>query len=304
MPHADRAAGIGLCQALCARRGAGGLDHAGRRPRDAGLGVPQDRRRPADELPAGIGRRRRGARALFDHRARARPGLAHRRRAAPRSIARRAGTTAAFAPCNEPPLAALRALVAESRIELPDALPPMAAGIFGYLGYDMVRLMEELPAPNPDPIGIPDAILVRPTIVVRVRRGQGHDHRRHAGAAGEGVSAKTALARATERLAAIVDALDRPLDHAAANGERRPARRCCRPPTRRRPNTSGWCAPPRSTSPPATSFRWCCRSASRRRSNCRRSRSTARCGGSIRRRTSTSSTSATSRSPDRARKSW
>ena len=42
----------------------------------------------------------------------------------------------------------------------------MAAGIFGYLGYDMVRLMEELPQPNPDPIGIPDAVLVRPTIVV------------------------------------------------------------------------------------------------------------------------------------------
>src|SRR5438445_10830763 len=71
-----------------------------------------------------------------------------------------------FAPCNEPPLSALRALIAESRIELPDALPPMAAGIFGYLGYDMVRLMEELPPPNPDPIGIPDAVLVRPTIVV------------------------------------------------------------------------------------------------------------------------------------------
>src|SRR4029079_11262050 len=64
----------------------------------------------------------------------------------------------AFAPCNEPPLAALRALVAESRIELPEVLPPMAAGIFGYLGYDMVRQMEELPQPNPDPIGIPDAI--------------------------------------------------------------------------------------------------------------------------------------------------
>ena len=26
----------------------------------------------------------------------------------------------------------------------------MAAGLFGYLGYDMVRLMEELPPPNPD----------------------------------------------------------------------------------------------------------------------------------------------------------
>src|ERR671931_854987 len=76
---------------------------------------------------------------------------------------RRNGT---FTRCNEPPLKALRALVTESRIELPDTLPPMAAGIFGYLGYDMVRLIEELPAPNPDPIGIPDAVLIRPTIVV------------------------------------------------------------------------------------------------------------------------------------------
>src|SRR5947209_3413131 len=71
-----------------------------------------------------------------------------------------------FAPCGEPPLAALRALVDESRIELPAELPPMAAGIFGYLGYDMVRLMEELPPPNPDPIGIPEALMIRPTIVV------------------------------------------------------------------------------------------------------------------------------------------
>ena len=72
----------------------------------------------------------------------------------------------AFAPCGEPPLKALRTLIAESRIALPDGLPPMAAGVFGYLGYDMVRLMEELPQPNPDPIGIPDAVLVRPTIIV------------------------------------------------------------------------------------------------------------------------------------------
>ena len=72
----------------------------------------------------------------------------------------------AFTPCPEPPLAALRALIAESRIALPEALPPMAAGIFGYLGYDMVRQMEQLPPPNPDPVGIPDAVLVRPTIVV------------------------------------------------------------------------------------------------------------------------------------------
>src|SRR5690242_5728078 len=54
-----------------------------------------------------------------------------------------------FEPCPQPPLDALRSLVAESRIILPEGLPPMAAGIFGYLGYDMVRLMEELPSVNP-----------------------------------------------------------------------------------------------------------------------------------------------------------
>src|SRR5256885_17167970 len=62
-----------------------------------------------------------------------------------------------FAPCPEPPLAALRALIAESRIVLPEKLPPMAAGLFGYLGYDTGRLMGELPPPHPHPIGLPDA---------------------------------------------------------------------------------------------------------------------------------------------------
>ena len=98
----------------------------------------------------------------------------------------------------------------------------MAAGIFGYLGYDMVRLMEELPAPNPDPIGIPDAILVRPTIVVVFDAVKDTITVVTPVRPEEGSSAKTALARASERLAAIVDALDKPLDHAAADGNAGP----------------------------------------------------------------------------------
>ncbi len=66
------------------------------------------------------------------------------------------------------PLASLRALIAESRIALPDGLPPMAAGLFGYLGYDMVRLVERLPDVNPDPLGLPDAIMMRPSVVLVV----------------------------------------------------------------------------------------------------------------------------------------
>ncbi|MGL5735220.1 MAG: anthranilate synthase component I, partial [Beijerinckiaceae bacterium] len=72
-----------------------------------------------------------------------------------------------FVPEAGDPLTSLRRLIAESRIEgEADDLPPMAAGLFGYLGYDMVRLMERLPDAKADPIGVPDALLMRPTIMV------------------------------------------------------------------------------------------------------------------------------------------
>lgn len=59
----------------------------------------------------------------------------------------------------------LRRLIAESRIDLPETLPPMAAGLVGYMGYDMVRLVETLPDANPDPLGIPDGLFIRPTLM-------------------------------------------------------------------------------------------------------------------------------------------
>jgi anthranilate synthase component 1 len=70
----------------------------------------------------------------------------------------------AFEPDPLPPLDSLRALLAESRLENPPGLPPMAGGVVGYLGYDMVRQMERLPAKNEDPLGLPEAVLLRPTL--------------------------------------------------------------------------------------------------------------------------------------------
>ncbi|RKQ71614.1 anthranilate synthase component 1 [Litorimonas taeanensis] len=63
------------------------------------------------------------------------------------------------------PLDSLRKLQGESHFKLPEGIPPMAAGLFGYLGYDMIRQVEDIPASNIDPIGTPDAIMVRPKIV-------------------------------------------------------------------------------------------------------------------------------------------
>ncbi|HTV27762.1 MAG TPA: anthranilate synthase component I [Xanthobacteraceae bacterium] len=121
-----------------------------------------------------------------------------------------------FAPSAEPPLGALRSLVEESRIALPDRLPPMAAGVFGYLGYDTVRLIEErLPAPGADPIGIPDAVLVRPTVVIVFDAVEDTITVVTPVRPQKGVSAKQALSRARARLSRIVDALDRPLDKSA-----------------------------------------------------------------------------------------
>jgi anthranilate synthase component 1 len=62
-------------------------------------------------------------------------------------------------------LDSLRDLLAASRIELPPGLPPMAAGVFGAIGYDMIRLVETLPDINPDPLDLPDGIMARPSIV-------------------------------------------------------------------------------------------------------------------------------------------
>ena len=71
----------------------------------------------------------------------------------------------AFKTLDGRPLDTLRALQAESAFDLPEGIPPMGAGLFGYLGYDMIRQVETLASDLPDPIGTPDAIMVRPTIV-------------------------------------------------------------------------------------------------------------------------------------------
>ncbi len=67
---------------------------------------------------------------------------------------------------DKPTLASLRALIKDSRIELPDHIPPMAAALIGFMGYDTIRLVENIPNANPDTLGIPEGMFMRPTITV------------------------------------------------------------------------------------------------------------------------------------------
>jgi len=145
-----------------------------------------------------------------------RPDLIWRCRGGEAEINRRpASDAAAFVPCPAPPIQALRELIAQSQIELPASLPPMAAGLFGYFGYDMVRLMERLPTRQPPALDLPDGIFLRPTItaifdniedrvtVVTPIRPQ------------PGTDAAAAYAAAIARLETAVDDFARPLARSA-----------------------------------------------------------------------------------------
>jgi anthranilate synthase component 1 len=116
-----------------------------------------------------------------------------------------------FEPDGRAPLDSLRALIAESRIPLEEDLPPMAAGLFGYLGYDMVRAMERLPEPNPDALSVPDAILVRPTVMVVFDAVRDEISLIAPVRPAPGTSARAAYEAALARLETVVDALEAPL---------------------------------------------------------------------------------------------
>ncbi|WP_019955202.1 anthranilate synthase component I [Yoonia vestfoldensis] len=109
------------------------------------------------------------------------------------------------------PLAALRAILAESRIDLPSGLPAASAGLFGYLGYDMIRLVEHLPDVNPDPLGLPDAIMLRPSVVAVLDGVKGDVILVAPAYVRSGLSAKAAYAQAAERVMDAQRALDRSL---------------------------------------------------------------------------------------------
>ncbi|MFW8636412.1 anthranilate synthase component I [Cribrihabitans pelagius] len=115
----------------------------------------------------------------------------------------------AFAAQEGNPLDNLRALIAESRIALPEDLPQAAAGLFGYLGYDMIRLVEHLPDVNPDPLGLPDALMLRPSVIAVLDGVKGEVTVVSPAWAAGGQSAKAAYAQAAERVMDAVRDLER-----------------------------------------------------------------------------------------------
>lgn len=117
----------------------------------------------------------------------------------------------AFEDLSDDPLTTLRALLAESRINLPADLPAASAGLFGYLGYDMIRLIEHLPDMNPDPLDLPDAVMMRPSVVAVLDGVKGDVILVAPAYVKSDLSARAAYAQAAERVMDAQRALERPM---------------------------------------------------------------------------------------------
>lgn len=113
------------------------------------------------------------------------------------------------------PLDNLRALIGESKIDLPEDLPSAAAGLFGYLGYDTIRLVEHLPNVNPDPLGVPDAVMMRPSVVAVLDGVKGDVTVVSPAWVNDGQSARAAYAQAAERVMDAVRDMERALPQAS-----------------------------------------------------------------------------------------
>jgi anthranilate synthase component 1 len=108
------------------------------------------------------------------------------------------------------PYAAMAEYLGRYEIAEPDELPPFAGGAVGFFGYDLVRTVEPLPEPNPDPIGLPDMALMISDVLVAF------DHQRHevtviANAFVEDGGIDEAYARAAETIAEVREKLREPV---------------------------------------------------------------------------------------------
>jgi anthranilate synthase component 1 len=125
--------------------------------------------------------------------------------------ARAAADPADFVRDRRAPLESLKAFIDGSAIALPAGAPPMAAGVFGYLSYDMARQIERLPNRPHAAFTTPDAIFIRPTLIAVFDNLRQEIILVAPARLEAGVSAKAAYDRAAERIADAAGDLAAPL---------------------------------------------------------------------------------------------
>ncbi|WP_373490710.1 anthranilate synthase component I [Parasphingorhabdus sp.] len=71
-----------------------------------------------------------------------------------------------FTPEDDDSLTALRRLVEDCRMQVPEELPGALACLVGYFGYETIGLVEKLPRAPQSELDLPDMLFVRPTVIL------------------------------------------------------------------------------------------------------------------------------------------
>ncbi len=109
------------------------------------------------------------------------------------------------------PLEALKKLVLSYKTVKDESLPGFSGGAVGYLGYDMARVLEELPDENPDDLNLPDALFFFAHTFLLF------DHLKHSikivSCAQIGENPKEAYQEATRKIENLINQLEKPTPH-------------------------------------------------------------------------------------------
>lgn len=141
------------------------------------------------------------------------PDLVWRCRNGQAEINRKPDSEKNFETDSLPPLESLRALMRQSEMSDTGDLPPMAAGLFGYFGYDMIREIEAIPNTNQTIIEMDDALLLRPSLVAIFDQLQDSITLVTQIRPVDWDNAEVAWTNAQVRLAKAINDLDSPLPH-------------------------------------------------------------------------------------------
>ena len=64
------------------------------------------------------------------------------------------------------PLQSLSSFIKNNKIKLPEQLPSISSGIFGYMGYEMIKFFENVELNKKNSLNLPDSIFLRPSITL------------------------------------------------------------------------------------------------------------------------------------------
>ena len=64
------------------------------------------------------------------------------------------------------PLENLKEIIKTNKTKIPEILPSISCGLFGYLGYEMIQYFENINLTKKDSLNLPESIFIRPSITL------------------------------------------------------------------------------------------------------------------------------------------